>query len=82
MEHGVYQAGEWHLGLFSRSTKSDGGNASVAELRNLGVKITRALKKVMTSTEEVVAVMLVVALDIAHKSVTTVSRYFFLPLKG
>lgn len=71
-EHGAYQAQEGLFGWLSRKTETTGDQEYVVKLRDFGVKTSRALARKLANTEEVAAMMLVVTLDAAHKSVMTV----------
>ena len=73
-ERGVKEAQDGVFGsLFTRSTRSFGDQPYVVQLRDFGAQVAKALRKQLGSNEEVAAMMLVIALDAAHKSVMTVS---------
>ena len=70
-QEGIF--GNW----FSRSLQTEGDQKYVVKLREFGVTAIRTLVKRLSSTEEVAAMMLAIALDAAHKSVMTVSFILF-----
>ena len=72
-EYGVQRSQGSVFGMFAKSLHTEGDENYVVKLREFGVKTIEALLKVLHDPDEVAAMMLVVALDAAHKSVMTVS---------
>lgn len=70
-EYGARRA-RGFFGLVPRDNRTTGDRAYVVELRNFGVQVSKALAKKLQNTDEVAAMMLVIALEAAHKSVMTV----------
>ncbi|MCJ1465542.1 hypothetical protein MMC07_004160 [Pseudocyphellaria aurata] len=69
-EYGARRA-RGFFGLIPRDNKTTGDRAYVVALRNFGVKVSKAFAKKLKNTDEVAAMMLVIALEAVHKSVMT-----------
>lgn len=72
-EYGATQTKGRLFGWFPRETQTGGDKGYVVAVRDFGVQVSKAMATRLENAEEVAAMMLVVALDVAHKSVMTVS---------
>ncbi|MCJ1308958.1 hypothetical protein MMC25_002613 [Agyrium rufum] len=70
-EYGVQRAQGGFFGLFVKPLQMEGDKDYVVKLREFGVEASKALLKSMSGTEEVAAMMLVLSMEAAHKSVMT-----------